>query len=300
LKPALVATAALTGIQVGAALVASEAIVADVGSGRLGFLRYAIALLFLLPIVLASKAPAIARRHLLPIALIGIGQFGLLIAVLNFALLYTSSARVALVFATLPILTLAVSIVLGQPSPGIRALFPILLTLLGIVWLLGSDALSGTASAGDLIGLAAAFVATLTGAVCSVLYRPYLERYGVVRISAVAMAASLPPLGLLGLVEPSGVSFGQWPTQVFVLIGFVGLSSGIGYLLWLHALSKADATRATAFLALSPVTATALSVWLLREPATPSLIAAILLVGAGLVALSRTSRVATGTTDDGA
>ena len=86
--------AAMTGVQVGAALVASEAIVADVGAGRLGFLRYAIALVFLLPFGLRAAGPPFRKSDLLPVALIGIGQFGVLVALLNIAVLYSSSARV--------------------------------------------------------------------------------------------------------------------------------------------------------------------------------------------------------------
>ncbi len=63
--------AAATGVQVGLALVASQAIVAEVGAGRLGFLRYAIGLLFLLPFAGRANTPPILRRDLLPVSLIG-------------------------------------------------------------------------------------------------------------------------------------------------------------------------------------------------------------------------------------
>ncbi len=278
------------GFQVGAALVASGAVVADVGSGRLGFLRYAIALLCMMPLVLASRGQRFPPRDLAIVALLGIGQFGVLIAFLNYAVLLTSPARVALVFATLPLMTLLVATLLGRSVPGPGTVAAILLTLIGIVCLLGLDALAGNLSAGDLVGLALAAFATLVCALCSVLYRPYLERYGVVRVSALAMAASLPPLGLLALVEPGGMPMANWPLRIFLLVGFVGLSSGVAYLTWLYALARADATRVTAFLALSPVTAALLSVWLLGEPLSIGLIAGIVLVSAGLIALANGGR----------
>ena len=102
------AAAALTGILVGVAIVLSGIVVADVGPGLLGFLRYAIALLILIPFALAEGGARIEKRHLLPIALVGIGQFGLLVALTNLAVLYTSPANVALIFATLPIMSLVI------------------------------------------------------------------------------------------------------------------------------------------------------------------------------------------------
>ena len=282
--------AALCGVQIGITLVASEVIVADVGPGRLGFLRYAIAVAVLLPLALMSKAPRIARRDLLPVALLGIGQFGVLIALLYAALLYTSSPRAALVFSSLPLMTLGVSHLMGKASPGFAGVMAILSTLAGIACLLGLDAWAGRITATDLIGLLLAALATLTGAVCSVFYRPYLERYGIIRTSALAMAASLPPLALLGLVEPAALPVADWSSVIIALIIFVGLSSGLGYLAWLYALSKADATRMTAFLSLSPVTAALVSVTVLNEPVTPGLVVGIALVGLGLIFLARDGR----------
>lgn len=278
--------AALTGVQVGAALVASQAVVADVGAGRLGFLRYAIALLFLLPFVRRRSSPPISRRDLAPVALIGMGQFGVLIMFLNVAVMHTSSARVSLVFATLPLMTIALGWLLTRETPRARDLGAIALTLFGLGTLLGADALAGKLAGSDLIGLAMAAAATLTGAICSTLYRPYLQRYGVVKVSALALAASLLPLGIAGVLEPATGPLLALGTRTWLLIVFVGLSSGIGYLLWLYALSTASAGLVTAFLALSPITATGLSVLFLAQAMTPALFAAIGFVVAGLALMA--------------
>ncbi len=282
--------AALTGVQVGAALVASQAVVADVGAGRLGFLRYAIALLFLLPFVRRRASPAISRRDLVPVALIGMGQFGVLILFLNVAVMHTSSARVALVFATLPLMTIALGWFLTRETPRTRDLAAIVLTLIGLATLLGADAVSGSLSGSDLTGLAMAAAATLTGAICSSLYRPYLQRYGVVKVSALALAASLLPLGVAGLLEPATRPLFDLGAHTWLLIAFVGLSSGVGYLLWLYALSSVNAGLVTAFLALSPITATGLSVMFLSQAMTPALIAAVVFVVAGLAVMALPAR----------
>lgn len=267
-----------TGLQVGATLVASEAVVAEVGAGRLGFLRYAIALLILVPVALLSSGTPVSRRDMLPVALIGIGQFGVLVALLNVAVLHTGSPRVALVFATLPIVTLALGLrfASGRVSP--LELASIVLSVIGVVFLLAGEALTGRMLASDWIGVGCAALATLTGALCSHLYRPYLQRCGVAKVSVIAMLASLVPLGVMALVEGQGLPMADWSRQTLVLVGFVGLSSGVGFLLWLYALSRLQAAVVTAFLGLSPVTAVILSVVFLGAAPTLTLAVAMVLV----------------------
>lgn len=280
------ACAALTGLQVGAAMVASGAAVADTGAGWLGFLRYAVALLVLVPLVLARRGPAIALADLPGLCLLGIGQFGVPIALLNLAVILTDPARVALVFATLPIVTLLVGRLLGRPRLGTTAMAGMALTIVGVAVLVGIDGLTGRLAPDDAWGLAAAASATLSIALCSQLYGRYLRRYGVVRVSALAMASALLPLGLLAAVEGAPVPAAGWPLDTWALIGFVGLSSGIAYLGWLYALDRLDPARVTGYLALSPITAAALSVAVLGTPLTVSLVLAVGFVAAGLVVLS--------------
>ena len=59
---------------------------------------------------------------------------------------------------------------------------------------------------------------------------------------------------------PTSVTAGGWLAVVFI-----GISSGVGYYLWLWALGHATPTQVTVFLALSPVTAAGLGALLLGE-----------------------------------
>ena len=279
--------AALVGVQVGSTMVASDVIVSDVGTGFLAFLRYAIAVVVLLPFVRVRQLFAVAPRDLLPIAVLGTAQFGALIALLNTALLYTDPARVTLVFSTLPLFTMIAEAAIKRAWPDPIAAIAIALTISGIACMIGVDAFTGSFNARDGIGLGAVFLATLCGAVSAVFYRPYLDRYGALPISILAMGASLIPLGLLALVQGTGTALASWPVSAFWLIAFLGLASGFGYYLLLFALLRADPSTVTAFFALAPITAAVLSVWLLTAPLAPGVIPAILLVSAGLILLAR-------------
>ena len=74
----------------------------------------------------------------------------------------------------------------------------------------------------------------------------------------------------------------------WAVVGFIGLSSAVGFFLWLYALKHESPTRVTVFLALNPVTAALLGAWLLQEPSTPWAGAALVLVAAGLWLATRT------------
>ena len=82
-----------TGIQVGAAVFISQLLIQDVGLGLLGFWRYAIALLVLLPLLLLDRRPAVASSDWLTVSLLGVGQIGVMITLLNVAVFYTSAGR---------------------------------------------------------------------------------------------------------------------------------------------------------------------------------------------------------------
>ncbi|RYY93396.1 MAG: EamA family transporter, partial [Comamonadaceae bacterium] len=100
--------AAGASVLVGAGIVASRAVVADVPPLTLAMLRYAIGFACLLPFALPLLRDAVAAlrtRDLLAMAALGIGQFGILIALLNWGLLHVGAAQAALIFSLFPLLT---------------------------------------------------------------------------------------------------------------------------------------------------------------------------------------------------
>ena len=278
------AAAAATGIQVGAAMVATRLVVDQAGPASLALLRYCIGVCCLLPAVVLSRSRVrFAPRDLVPIALLGITQFGILIALLNYGLRSVPSACAALIFATFPLLTSLVAAALGRERLTPAKMTGVLLTILGVGLALGEETLSRGAGDPMWLGELAVFASALSGAVCSVLYRPYLERYPTLPVSAFAMLASVAFLTPLAAGEGLFASRPDFTPGGWLAVAFIGFSSGGGYYLWLWALSHAPPTQVTAFLALSPVTAAALGVWLLGEPVSLPAVLGLVSIGAGLV-----------------
>jgi drug/metabolite transporter (DMT)-like permease len=257
--------AVATGVQVGSAMVATRFVADQTGPASLALLRYAIGVGCLAPAAALLAPPArFARRDLLPLALLGITQFGILIALLNYGLRVIPAGRGALIFATTPLLAMGLAAALGQERLTRAKAAGVLLTIAGVGLAVGEPALPGSGWTGELAVLGSA----LSAAVCSVLYRPYLRRYPTLRVSAFAMLASVaflagPAAGEGFFAAPPRFTAGGWAA-----VGFIGVGSGAGYALWLWALRHATPTRVTVCLALSPLVAAGLGALFLGEAIT--------------------------------
>ncbi|RYX95041.1 MAG: DMT family transporter [Comamonadaceae bacterium] len=283
--------AAASGVLVGAAIVATRFVVAEVPPLTLAMLRYAVGFFCLLPFMAGAAwssidggKPLFARKDLVPIALLGMGQFATLIALLNFGLKYVGAAQAALIFSLFPLLTLLLSALLGHERVSARLSGGVALSILGVGVALAprlDAAHSGTGSNGWW-GELAVFASACVGAVCSVLYRPYLRRYPPVHVSGFAMLASVALLCLLALNEGWPARLPAMSAPAWWTVAFIGVNSGVGYFFWLYALKHESPTRVTMFLALNPVTAALLAVPFLGEPLTAWTVAAIGLIAGGL------------------
>ena len=278
-----VIAAAATGIQVGVAIVASRYVIDQTTPVTLALLRYAIGFLCLAPITFTLSRTWFRARDLLPISILGIVQFGILVALLNHALLYISSAEVALIFATFPLQTMLLAALFGTEVLTWKKSIGVLLTIIGIACALGENLYQGSSQPDAWIGFTAAGLSAFCGAICSIFYRPYLKIYSTLNISALAMLASVGFLLVISIWEGGLQSVAHINASGWLAISFIGVSSAIGYFVWLWALKHTSPTRVTMFLALSPVTSAILGVVFLSEPLSAYLIVSMILVISGLL-----------------
>jgi drug/metabolite transporter (DMT)-like permease len=268
-------------------MVATRFVVHDIGPASLAFLRYAIAVLCLVPPVLMSARVRFAARDLLVVMVLGIVQFGVLIALLNLGLQFISSTRAALLFSTFPLMTMILAASLGREPLTRTKAAGVVLTIIGVGVALG-ERLMMQNSTGEWLGALLVLAAALCGALCSVLYRPYLARYPTLPVGAWAMLASVLFLGAPAGAEGLFTDVPRLDAEGWIAVLFIGLSSGIGYVLWLWALKHASPTKVTVFLSLSPITAALLGIWIFREPFTPGVLLGLVGVVAGLWLATRT------------
>jgi drug/metabolite transporter (DMT)-like permease len=273
--------AALVGIQVGSAIVATRFVLDQTQPASLALLRYGIGVLCLLPFLLNSVRSPFTKRDLIPISLLGITQFGIAAALLNYALQFIPSARAALMFATLPLQTMLIASLLGYERLSVAKSFGVLLTIIGVGFALGDKAFEvGGAQGwtGEIVVLLSAFA----GALCSVFYRPYLKKYPTLQISSLAMLASVIFLAFVAVGEGFFTTVPRFTLGGWFAVLFIGGGSAIGYYLWLWALNNTTPTKVTIFLALNPITATALGTLFLGEKTSIMLIIGVACVALGL------------------
>jgi|GEM_PF-6481229 len=101
-----IAAAATVGMLVGAAMVSTSVVSSAVSPATLAFLRYLVgAAVLLLPLDSAVRT-TFSVKDAIAIATLGVFQFAVLVLLLNHALLTVSATVCALVFATMPLVTL--------------------------------------------------------------------------------------------------------------------------------------------------------------------------------------------------
>jgi len=275
-------------------MVATRFVVGQSEPASLALLRYLIALVCLMPLALMAPRPAFARRDLLPVAVLGMLQFGILIAVLNFGLKYIPSGRGALIFSTAPLLTMLLAAALRQEALTAAKAGGVALSGIGVALVLAERGGFAASNPDAWIGDLAVALSALTSAVCNVGYRPYMARYPALPVSVYSIFAAVLLLAVLAGFEGFYAAPPQFTVVGWIAVAFIGVSSAVGFFTWLWALRHISATRAAVFLSLGPVAATIGGVALLGEVVSLLFLSGLVLVVAGLWLANRPARAEAG------
>jgi drug/metabolite transporter (DMT)-like permease len=276
-------SAAVCAVIVGLALVATGSIATEVGPVTIAFMRYLIGVILMLPFVLRGRWIRVPLKDLVPIALLGIFQFAVLIVLLNFSVIHIDVSLAVLIFAILPLLTMMISVLLGQEVFTIRKLIGITTTIVGVAFAVGFTALTSSLGPHGWLGIGAAFLSAFAGAVCSVFYKPYLQRYPTDQISVMAMLASVVFLAGIALSEGLIENLGTYDLSIWLTFLFIGFCSSTGYFTWLYALTHTLPSNVTVFMGISPITAAICGAIFIAQPLTIQDIVGSVFVAVGLI-----------------
>jgi drug/metabolite transporter (DMT)-like permease len=201
---------------------------------------------------------------------------------LNYGLQFVPSARAALIFATTPLLTMLFAAVLRYERLTLPKSLGVVLTIVGVGLALGEQVVQSGSTSTEWVGELAVLASAACAAVCTVLYRPYLRKYPTLGVSALAMLASLGFLAVLAAREGFFTAMPHFTGAGWLAVLFIGVSSGVGYYLWLWALNHTTPTKVTIFLALSPLAASVWGALWLAESVSATFVAGLGCVGIGL------------------
>lgn len=272
--------AAVVGAQVGVSIVGTRVIADRIDPFSLAFLRYAIGLCCLLPLIVRARPPRFQPADRLAVACCGVLQFGVLIVLLNLGLRSVPAGRGALIFATMPMMAMALAMLAGTERWKWWRGAGVLGSVGGLALALGPDAISApgaTVSGEWLIAGAAA-----CGALSSVLARPYVRRYGALAVCWLAMVTAVVALASTIVVTGRADGLARLDPLVWVVVALLGAGSAGGYFLWLWALGRASASSVTVFQTLGPVAAIVFGVAFLGEPIYRGTVAGLVVVAVGI------------------
>lgn len=284
---ALAATVAC--ICFGASVVVTRFVVPQTTPVVLAFLRYVIATTCMLGMLGRRAFPAMPRDDRVRLALLGVLFFGVFPWSFSASLTHLPAATVALVVATNPLVTLALSAARGTERLTARIVTGQLLALGGIALALPWHTTSAVAATGsNWIGYAEVATTVLCGAIYNVWSRPLLLRYSSAVITGQSMLAGTVALAPLALLQGFAAHTRTITPSGWAAVLFLGtLGGAVGFGLWGLALRRSTPSRVAVFLALNPITAIALGVVLLGEPVTGRLVVALLAVLAGIQLATR-------------
>ena len=278
------AAAAVSALLAGASVVATRFVVVETSPVTLAFYRYALASICFLPFVLMSfREKAVGTLDLFAIAALGLLFFGLFPWTFSASLNYTTAARGAVGLSTMPIATLALSVVFRQERLSPRKLFSVLLASVGVVVAFGDALVSDDESGDYLFGDALMLTTAFLGAIYTVFTGPYLRRYGALFVTGLAIVFGAFGLAALNLVignlgEPPSFSTAGWAAVLFLGIG----GGAIQFALYTWSLRYISPTRVAIFLTLAPISAMLLASTILGEQLTVWLVLGLVLVLAAI------------------
>ncbi len=246
--------------------------------------RYALAaVVFVAIVVVSERTLRIARRDL-PLVLVAIGALWLNQLGFVYALKTTSASVVALILAATPLFAALIGLVTHTEQLRTRFWVGAAISFLGV----GLVALgAGGEVRGDLGGVLLGIVTAATWAAYSSAVTPLMRRYSPYRISAVVLSAAWVLIALSGSAQTRSQDWALgaevWALLVFAALGPLVLTN----VLWFRSLDRIGPSKATLAANLQPFVAAVFAVVLLSETLTTAQVAGGALIAAGILLARR-------------
>jgi drug/metabolite transporter (DMT)-like permease len=250
----------------GSAFPITKAALAHVPPMTFALLRFAVALLVLLPFALThhKRAASSISGAWGTIAAMGVCGVTLFYGVLNIGLSYATATQAAIIQSIIPVITAIIAVVVLKERPSGKRVTGIALSLAGVALVVLAGVPSGDAR-NPVLGSVLILGAVIAWAVYTILAKRVAtaDQLVITAYSSVIGTVLLVPLALF---EQLGVRPTAPPLQAWVSIIYLGVfSSAVGHLLYSRSLVYLDASQAATFINLVPIVGVAVSVIFLGE-----------------------------------
>jgi drug/metabolite transporter (DMT)-like permease len=269
----------------GLAPVSTRAVVAQLSPLPLLVLRMCIASLVLLPWAVPVFRRLSRRQAGRLLAAGALGIIGYTLPV-TAGLQWLPASTAGLLLASEPIWVMLIGLVFLAERRAARAWAGSAMALIGVAALAGPAALTGAASHQALAGVGLVLTGTLAFGAYTIVLRPLSGTFGSLPATAAStVVGTVPFLAFAATVSPSRLV--QLPPSAWAELLFLALGSSVaGMVLWNRAVAAAGSARVSQLLYLEPVVSVGGAVALLGEQVTAAVIAAGLLILAGVAVAS--------------
>jgi drug/metabolite transporter (DMT)-like permease len=247
-------------------------------------LRYGLAVLIFVVIVLATQRSLRIERGDLPLVLLGALMMFVNQISFVYALDLTSASTIGLLLGATPAIAALIGLALGLERLSRRFWTASLVSFAGVgLVALGTGGTVSASPVGILLGLSAA----ASWAAYSLCAAPLMQRYSASHVSAVVLG--LAWIGIAAVSAPQtleqelGLGWKVWTLFVFTTIGPLVLST----ILWFRVLARIGVSRATLAANLHPFVAAVFAVLLLSERLTLLQAAGGVLIAGGILLARR-------------
>lgn len=257
-------------------------------------MRIAPAAVLLMAYMVAARRDKLPRdrRDLAALAFFSI--FGVVINQVLFVegLSRTATSHSAIINTSIPVATLLIAILMRRERATGRKLAGIVLSLAGVLYLIGHSgaSLGGQIAVGDMLTL----VNALSYSFFLVISKPILSRHSSLGVTTWLLTFGAVGISVVGAPQLATVDYAAVPTGVWWAAAFVILFPTLGaYMLNSWALKRVESSVVALFIYLQPLIASVLGVVWLGESLGAGTIfsAALIFTGVG-IALTGTRRTA--------
>lgn len=276
----------------GGTFVVGRLLAGQAGPFSAAFLRFCIASLTLIILTLYShgRLPPIQPRQWLPLLVLGLSGVFSYNAFFFKGLEHIEAGRAAVIIANNPIFIALFAALLFRERLNLAKIVGIVLSILGAVVVITRGEPETVFAIGIGQGELLIFGCVISWVVYSLVGRSAMKGFSplvAVTYSALVGTALLFPAALMeGLPD----QLADYSSTVWGCLLYLGLCGTVlGFVWYYQGIQKIGSTRAEQFINFVPVSAVLLSIWLLDEPLTGSLLLGLLLVSSGVYLTNRAS-----------
>lgn len=276
----------------GGTFIAGRLLAGEAGPFSAAFLRFCIASLALVILTLRNhgRLPPIRSGQWLPLLVLGLSGIFSYNALFFKGLEHIEAGRAAVIIANNPIFIALFAALWFREKLSPVKIVGIVLSVLGAVVVITQGEPQNVFAMGIGQGELLIFGCVISWVVYSLVGRSAMKGFSplvAVTYSALVGTLLLLPAALLEGLPDQLTDYSPTVWGCLVYLGLCG--TVLGFVWYYQGIQKIGSTRAGQFINFVPVSAVLLSIWLLDEPLTGSLLLGLLLVSGGVYLTNRTS-----------